>query len=541
MKKESEKQVKIFLDRLALLCAHTKKRNTQKHVTTTGLVEDAGECSIYIAKNDGLRDTDLAFVKCLENWLNKRTDSGAEASEHDDTMWIRMVNFWQSRINYYAQEVEKLWKKIGDAEMETSRHFSGPDALYAFHKKWSMIRERVDLAAKLKGGQQDDGATEIFETFYFFFNRAPSLDISRGNEVRPYRKIVAAIEMLGMPQSMWNAFLAFREHPDWTNIRIVVIRKPELPSPKLDISGIMQVLMAWKWQKTRLGIDESLEELRKTNNPPELYFHCELQMLSILHGRANAHWYIGCSKLSCELCWLILRDGSYTTRGSHHKISANCAFHFPDDLEQGMTRLKEIHKLFKGKIFRSPLDEWTKYANLLGTDPQHTGLAHTDNLVDEVSHRPFVVGYKLMNISRQQKNLLVYYSDQFPATRGRYGPYQIDANLEPSVGGFATVYKAIKCYDPSSSHPGRQNFFALKEIVIKDKGQCVDIAAEHAILHKIVPHRNLLRLVEAFYISDPRIVYFATKLWAPVSWKVISGHGTNQTRLVNGHQSSYNV
>lgn len=152
-----------------------------------------------------------------------------------------------------------------------------------------MIRERVDLAAKLKGRQQDDGATKIFETFYFFFNRTPSLDISRGNEVRPYRKIVAAIEMLGMPQSMWNAFLAFREHPEKTNIRIVAIRKPELPSPKLDTSGIMQVLMAWKWQKTRLGIDESLEELRKTNNPPELYFHCELQMLSILHGRANAH------------------------------------------------------------------------------------------------------------------------------------------------------------------------------------------------------------------------------------------------------------
>lgn len=73
-----------------------------------------------------------------------------------------------------------------------------------------------------------------------------------------------------------------------------------------------------------------------------------------------------------------------------------------------MTRLKEIHELFKGKIFRSPLDEWTKHATLLDTDPQHTGLAHTDNLMNEVNHRPFVVDYKLMNISRQQKNLLVY-------------------------------------------------------------------------------------------------------------------------------------
>lgn len=99
------------------------------------------------------------------------------------------MNFWQNRINYYAQEVEKLWKQRDDAELKTSRHFSGPNALYAFHKKWSMIRERVDLAAKLKGRQQDDGATEIPETFYFFFNRAPSLDISRGNEVKTYRKL----------------------------------------------------------------------------------------------------------------------------------------------------------------------------------------------------------------------------------------------------------------------------------------------------------------------------------------------------------------
>lgn len=90
-------------------------------------------------------------------------------------MWIRMVNFWQSRMNYYAQEVEKLWKKIGDAEMETSRHFSGPDALYAFHKKWSMIRERVDLAVKLKGRQRDDGATEIFRNILLLLQSGSKL------------------------------------------------------------------------------------------------------------------------------------------------------------------------------------------------------------------------------------------------------------------------------------------------------------------------------------------------------------------------------
>ena len=91
------------------------------------------------------------------------------------------------------------------------------------------------------------------------------------------------------------------------------------------------------------------------------------------------------------------------------------------------------------------------------------------------------------------------------------------------------MYKVIKCYDSSSSHSGRQNFFALKEIVIKDKGQCMDIVVEHATFHKIRPHRNLLRLVEAFYISDPRIVYFATTPWAPVFFhrfleNVLEGH-----------------
>lgn len=91
-------------------------------------------------------------------------------------------------------------------------------------------------------------------------------------------------------------------------------------------------------------------------------------------------------------------------------------------------------------------------------------------------------------------------------------PYEKLPEQEPARGGFANVYKAKR-----RNHSGPPQFFALKEIVMKNKDWLKDVEQEIKILQRIF-HPNTLVLREAFYCkSDPRKVYLVTLPWAPQS------------------------
>jgi hypothetical protein len=91
-----------------------------------------------------------------------------------------------------------------------------------------------------------------------------------------------------------------------------------------------------------------LEKLRRRKNFSDAtkpvsktpkYLHCELQILMLLHQAAKkpkkklrAYKFIGCSKLSCYMCWEVLKTREYKTRGTHGHIHKFWAFPFPRDL-----------------------------------------------------------------------------------------------------------------------------------------------------------------------------------------------------------------
>lgn len=89
-------------------------------------------------------------------------------------------------------------------------------------------------------------------------------------------------------------------------------------------------------------------------------------------------------------------------------------------------------------------------------------------------------------------------------------PYQKIPGQEPAQGAFAKVYNAI-----SRNYSGPQQFFALKEIVMKNEDWLEYVKEEIKIL-KPLRHPNILVLEEAFYSKlEPRKVSLATMPWAP--------------------------
>lgn len=163
--------------------------------------------------------------------------------------------------------------------------------------------------------------------------------------------------MLGALKTMWVVLNLVRNELRERNITMEI--RFVLAYPALEKTEIAKTIQDWAGlgdtsvrkdvlQELKLG-DETLENLRlgrelteAPHRPFTRYFHCELQLLHLLHGEERSgrtpHEYIGVSKLSCYLCHSMLaRPGGlktpYRTKDGHYQISANCAF--PFDITRG--------------------------------------------------------------------------------------------------------------------------------------------------------------------------------------------------------------
>jgi OTT_1508-like deaminase len=392
----------LFLDRLALLFARIKTddRKTPANVTATCLVRHDSRLDVYIAKNDGLQDgnevsseSEKAFAKKLQDWIREEANSEALFDDDDDDdvssvdeedesnesvdgeaepMFIRMAIFWKDRVNYYVKESKDAWDRMnqrGDAKTNVESYFQMWDEKFTkerFHRDW-------DRAAKLAHYLRNRPANEAITTkflvkFYRFWNRSGREDWhkpleSELTEARNFRKCVRYMEMLGTPISTWKACMRFRKLPNYKTVHLIAIDKPIFEESRLDKSSIIKVLKWWKTRNSLINVSLPLANLQRMDIEPELFFHCELQILTLLTLKypTCGHYFIGCSKLSCESCWQILRnDEQFTTRGSHHKVSANCAFPFPSELETIGRSIRQMQwawkkTFFSDSIYRSNL------------------------------------------------------------------------------------------------------------------------------------------------------------------------------------------
>ena len=387
---EQNKTVNRFLDNLALLFANRKKKNskeTPKHVTATGFVKESWK--IYIAKNDGLVKADEHLAGTLEDWLNGKIKDSDKPGVHNK-VWTEMVAHWVERIEYYTSEIKKFWDSAIPHKEEFQAKLKGDaEQLKAFLEGWEKAEKLANYAAKLKQHQADEEAVTILEGFYYFRKDDSETEFPQLDKAIGFTKFIYHMEMLGMLQSIWKAFIEFRRYKGSNEIEFMIIER--CPGSWLPKENILYTIRDWK--KARSDIDVSAPEQRLYNmkSPPELYFHCELQIRLVFHYLGKGHKFIGCSKFSCELCWCILNGGNYTTRGSHHKLSTNCAFPFPYDLTDVVLRMKRVQERYQHKIFDSTPYYWRKYPGLVDTLP-----GQTEVLVDKVSRRYFVPVHQLM-------------------------------------------------------------------------------------------------------------------------------------------------
>ena len=385
-----------FLDRLALLFARVKKQRVPHNVTATTLLKERSNWTVLITKNAGPQAGEEDFAGKLTKWFELRDEKFLNPTKKN-TYWLDLLNFWQERIIYYAENAPKRWDIISPAKEDINEYFRklmGESFRQKdFDSDWEAL-SKLASESQLRMKPLDVQAVDprIWVKWYNFWDRPrrqsyPPVQIhpqeqppkpSRANKLHGesfpvsepsqqretglnaeagqsksnqanepsdvkklspdmyahhFRKCLHYMEMLGMPVSIWKSLQSFEERREDNNVRITFVKKPRLATgpagDKLDEKAITRVLNKWKTDgKVITDVETLLNHLQKEK---QLFFHCELQVLYLLEqlgSEVSKHKFIGCSKLSCYMCWRILSDNQYKTRHSHFQIYSNCAYPF---------------------------------------------------------------------------------------------------------------------------------------------------------------------------------------------------------------------
>ena len=168
-----------------------------------------------------------------------------------------------------------------------------------------------------------------------------------------FRKLVKYFKMLRTMLVFWNTCTAFREFM-YKPVEIRFLPKRNVRT--ISRQELLQCIESWKENDISDTSREKLEATQiRLKNMKSLYrnFHCELQLLQIRPENLNEdsnEWnrghYFGCSKLSCLLCWKLLRGQHFSTKNTHGKLEQGCAFPLQilrDECSRNfVTRLQQI-------------------------------------------------------------------------------------------------------------------------------------------------------------------------------------------------------
>lgn len=347
-----------------------KGDKTPENVTATGLTRDTkAKCwNVYIAKNNGPRDGDAEFAERLQTWLNLQEGEELVLDEKNEC-WKALLNFWNRRIDFYRTKAPS-WTKIDTHKEEIRQHFqrTGDFKVETFDYDWDDVAE---LLPKIS----DDAWSE-----YYSFWKRPAMQVYSSTTlpecpVRDYCRCIFSLEMLGIPKAIWKAMLDFRDVKAKIPVKITLVQKLELQDPQLskgDIAKVLKDIEKNKKIKTQ-GAQKELE----TSRASKFYLHCEMQMLLLfyqLRNNANPkiHRFIGCSKLSCHMCWQVLKYCKYKTRGTHAKISANWSFQIPSSLEGNVKTFTNLHSKWQYLFHQYPNCKFPSWPQQKDTNPAHT-------------------------------------------------------------------------------------------------------------------------------------------------------------------------
>ena len=401
-----------MLDCLALLFARVKHSDTSpEHVTATALKRTERRIEIWIAKNHGPKVMDESFRADLENWFNNK----GPWTENASLMANDIARFWRIRLEYYKSSITSLWRQLCPKDLDKQKAMmkicsqavpvnevgDDPPHVSAAYVALRSIyeEEKADLdnlksdwkkvkAFCMKGKLALEQISQVNETMLPTEKQSYMISPEGKPEIhvqmtRKFSKLPKHLRLLGTIDRATRAFTKFRERVNnETKIKLMfldAIQCPPLSEEDLEYSS--DRLRRWMESTTNLQFKRELQHMvddrDRTRNPAKKpltlgrYFHCELQMLDKFLDDTSVNDYFGCSKLSCYMCWGVLRGSPFRTRDTHANLWSACAF--PFNLEgQGSTKryellfaLKRTQDHLVEKVLRRAVDPQFEFGDIL--------------------------------------------------------------------------------------------------------------------------------------------------------------------------------
>ncbi|KAI1174771.1 hypothetical protein F4777DRAFT_552926 [Nemania sp. FL0916] len=363
---------RLLLDSLALLFARACGSGavTAANVTATALEmpeTDGSALVIHIAKNASSQDLenetgekfrreDEQFAKRLSTWLQTVNPQRA-AIDREDEMWREMIIFWEQRINKYLRALARV-KLEPTTKPELRDHYAEANVdLDAFESDFQLLNTALEsMPNRTDTASKNEYLCEIcFELLELSENRYPKYPKPTKNHQQTqtlrakaeiFRKAIKHIKLLRNLRTVGDGLVRLRKDNPDTSIEFQLL-EPQ-PSRKMDMKDILETMKLWAAPgDADMVFKNNVAQINNYYNKGDnavrqLKFHCELQILEHCINSSKAFMfrdYIGCSKLSCHLCWAVLRNADYQTKGTHSIIYPDCAFPFKISPVSGHYRL----------------------------------------------------------------------------------------------------------------------------------------------------------------------------------------------------------
>ena len=401
-----------MLDCLALLFARVKGSKTSpEHVTATALRRTEQRVEIWIAKNHGPREKDEDFRSDLNNWFNNKGAWSKNAS----LMAKDIAHFWRIRLEFYNDSITSLWRQLCPEDLNKQKemmkmcnqavpvneveddppHVSAAyvalRSIYEEEKAdlsdlksdWKKVKEfcmKGKLALKELSQVNETVLPTEKQSYMISPEGRPEFHVQM---TRKFSKLLKHLRLLGTVDRAIQAFSKFRERVNnEMKIELMFLDAIECPPlSEVDLEGNSDCLRRWMDSTTNDKFKEELQEMvdgrdrtrnlaKKPFTLGQRYFHCELQMLDKFLDDPSVNDYFGCSKLSCYMCWGVLRGSPFRTRDTHANLWSACAF--PFNLKgQGSNKryellfaLKRTQDHLVEKVLRRAVDPQFKFGDM---------------------------------------------------------------------------------------------------------------------------------------------------------------------------------
>ena len=404
---------RLLLDSLALLFARAWGRgaDTPANVTATALetIEAHDPRSelkkrtliIHVAKNAGCQDlegmNDQKFANELATWIQHVDEEEPRA---ESGLWPHLVQFWAQRVQKYLRTLPTS-EKLNEMESELKEYYEGAYSGWAtFESDFAILRCYVAVKERHSSNEKKNRYTSacVYDMCFRLGDASEhryhkySRPASGQPETRPqwqiqaerFRRAIKHIKLLKTLRDVWYGMVGLRKGNSDASFKIQLL-DPQPPRwLHLNEDEIIDTMESWKAppdgnQEFVSDIAEVADYFTGRNAKRRLNFHCELQILELCISGSNSSKfedYIGCSKLSCHLCWAVLRNADYQTKGTHSVLHPDCAFPFKVSSAPGHNCLAESFKAEQDKLLErirqysmQPNDSLSIYTSRSETNP----------------------------------------------------------------------------------------------------------------------------------------------------------------------------